>query len=157
MADLLQSARLFEVGTRLQTASSCLAQLGSNAPLSSGQREALKWAGRFLTEVDWKSGINERKGVDGGLAVSAANARPKFYASLIRIGPKFQGLGIDSERKVYAFLKKLYTVMLSGGTGGNLGESQLGLASELLHVLSKSIVVELSNNGLPKRQPVLSL
>ena len=114
MADLLQTARLFEVGTRLQTAASNLMSVAQGgAPDSS----ALRWAGDFLLRVDWTSGAAAKAGIDGGLAVSATNARPKFYASLVRIGPKFREVGIDSEEQIYSFLKAVYRFLQSGGSG----------------------------------------
>jgi len=155
MADLLQSAKLFEVGTRLQTASSCLMEVaGGKKP----ERDALKWAGDFLVRVDWTSGIESEESVDGGLAVSAANTRPKFYASLVKIGPKFQEMGMDSEEQVYEFLKALYRCLRSGGTEqSDMKSEYFALASELLHVLSESIMVDLCNNGLPRHDRVLTV
>jgi hypothetical protein len=155
MADLLQTARLFEVGTRLQTAASNLMSVAQGgAPDSS----ALRWAGDFLLRVDWTSGAAAKAGIDGGLAVSATNARPKFYASLVRIGPKFREVGIDSEEQIYSFLKAVYRFLQSGGSGTkDSPPERLKLAGEFLHMLSQSIMVDLSNNGLPKRKPVLTL
>ena len=154
MADLLQSARLFGVGTKLQTASSSLREVARGA---KPEPDALKWAGDFLARVDWASGIESSGSVDGGLAVSAANTRPKFYASLVKIGPKFQEMGMNSEKEVYDFLKAVYYCLQSGGTDTRDMESKhLSLASELLHVLSESIMVDLCNNGLPKHERVLT-
>jgi len=155
MADLLQSAKLFEVGTRLQTASSSLLKVARG---DRPEPDALKWAGDFLTRVDWSSGVTSDESVDGGLAVSAANTRPKFYASLVRIGPKFQQMGIESEAQVYDFLKAVYRCLQSGGTEkSDMNSEYFALASELLHVLSESIMVDLCNNGLPRRERVLTL
>ena len=76
----------------------------------------------------------------------------------MKIGPKFQDLGIESEEKIYEFLKGLYKLLLSGGTETHdLREGRLHLASELLHLLSQSIMVDLSNNGLPRRQTLLTV
>jgi hypothetical protein len=158
MVDLLQSAKLFEVSVRLQTASSHLARVAEGINLPSQDRATLRWAGNFLAEVDWNSGIKPGVGADGGLAVSATNTRPKFYASLMRIGPRFQDVGIDSEDKIYAFLKNLYIVLISGGTKKKgLRKDVLNLGTELLHILSRSIMVDLCNNGLPRQQPLLRI
>jgi len=154
MADLLQSARLFEVGTRLQTASSNLREIARG---DAARPDALKWAGDFLARVDWTSGIESKSRVDGGLAVSATNTRPKFYASLVKIGPKFRQMGIDSERQVYNFLGAVYRCLQSGGSETcDMKPEYFALASDLLHVLSESIMVDLCNNGLPRREQVLS-
>lgn len=155
MADLLQTARLFEVGTRLQTASSNLMSIAEGNPPDAS---ALKWAGGFLSQVDWTSGIGSQAGVDGALTVAAASTRPKFFAALLRIQGDFQRAGIDSDERVYGFLKDVYTCLESGGTKkSTLRSEHLRLAGELLHVLSRSIMVDLSNNGLPRREPIFSI
>lgn len=155
MADLLQTARLFEVGTRLQTASSNLMSIAEGNQPDAG---ALKWAGEFLSQVDWTSGIGSQAGVDGALTAAAANTRPKFFAALLRIQGDFQRAGIDSDERVYGFLKDVYTCLESGGTKkSTLRSEHLRLAGELLHVLSRSIMVDLSNNGLPRREPIFSI
>jgi len=155
MADLLQTARLFEVGTRLQTAA---ANLMSVAQGGKPDSNALKWAGDFLLRVDWNSNAMPKGGVDGGLAVSATSARPKFYASLVRIGPKLGQVGIRSEEQVYDFLRSIYGFLQSGGSQVlDLSADHFKLASEFLHILSQSIMVDLSNNGLPRRRSVLAL
>jgi hypothetical protein len=155
MADLLQTARLFEVGTRLQTASSNLVKIAQGSTPDIG---ALKWAGSFLCQVDWTSGIGSQPGMDGGLTAAATNTRPKFFAALLRIQGKFREVGIDSDERVYGFLKAIYRCLESGGIErDDLKAEHFMLAGELLHVLSRSIMVELSHNGLPKREPVLSI
>lgn len=155
MADLLQTARLFEVGTRLQTASSNLRGVAEGAPPDP---DALKWAGSFLSQVDWTSGLGSQSGIDGGLTAAATNTRPKFFAALLRIQDKFQEIGITSDDNVDGFLKATYKCLQSGGTErDDLKAEHLRLAGELLQVLSRSIMVELSNNGLPKREPILSV
>ena len=158
MPDLLQSARLFEVSTRLQTASSCVNKFTKGIKLSPQEEGALKWAGNFLAHVDWTSGIPAESGVEGGLTVSASNTRPKFYASLLKIGPKLQKLGIDSEKEVRAFLGTVYILLMSGGTEtANISSDRLELVGELLHILSLNIIVDLSNNMLPKRRTLLTV
>lgn len=158
MPDLLQSAKLFEVGAKLQTASSCVDKFAQDVRLEEEDRDVLKWAGGFLARVDWTSEIESEAGEGGGLTVSATNTRPKFYASLLKIGPKFSEVGIDSEEKVYEFLKTVYRFLISGGTNGtNIPRVQLELVSELLHILSQNIIVDLSNNMLPERRTLLSV
>jgi len=158
MPDLLQSAKLFEVSTRLQTASSCVNRFAKGTKLSPQEEDAFKWAGNFLAHVDWTSEIQTESGVEGGLTVSASNARPKFYASLIKIGPKLRELGIDSDKEVRAFLGAVYRLLMSGGTEtANISSDRLELVGELLHILSLNIMVELSNNMLPKRRTLLTV
>jgi len=157
MADLLQTARLFEVGTRLQTASSSLVRIAQGVAPDAG---ALKWAGNFLSQVDWTSGtgVGTQAGIDGGLAAAATNTRPKFFAALLRIQSKFKEVGINSDEEVYSFLKAMYRYLESGGVEqDDLKAEHFMLAGELLRVLSRSIMVELSHNGLPKREPILSI
>jgi hypothetical protein len=158
MPDLLQSAKLFEVSTRLQTASSCIGKLAQGLELDERDQDIFKWVGTFLAQVDWTSGIEAESGVEGGLTVSATNARPKFYASLIKIGPKFRQVGVDSEEKVYQFLKAVYQLLMSGGTQSkDIPSERLELARELLHILSQNITVDLSNNMLPRRQVLVTI
>lgn len=158
MPDLLQSAKLFEISTKLQTASSCVGKFAQGLELGSEEQNVFRWAGSFLAQVDWASEIQAEGGAEGGLTVSATNARPKFYASLMKIGPKFRGIGISSDQKVCRFLNSVYRLLLSGGTEGtDLPNNQLELARELLHILSQSIMVELSNNMLPSRRTLLTI
>ena len=158
MPDLLQSAKLFEVGARLQTASSCVGKFAHGDKLDEKDQDMFKWAGSFLARVDWTSEIPAETGEGGGLTVSATNARPKFYASLIKIGPKFTEVGIDSEEKVYDFLKAVYRLLMSGGTQEtDIPANRLELVRELLHLLSQNIMVDLSNNMLPRRRSLLSV
>ena len=158
MSDLLQSAKLFEVGAKLQTASSCVGKFAQGLDLEKKDRDVLKWAGGFLARVDWTSEIEAEAGGGGGLTVSATNTRPKFYASLLKIGPKFSKVGIDPEQKIYEFLKEVYRFLISGGTNGaDIPPEQLKLVSELLHILSQNIMVDLSNNMLPARRTLLSI
>jgi len=158
MPDLLQSARLFEVSTKLQTASSCMGKFAQGGKLDQKEQDIFKWAGSFLVQVDWTSEIQAESGADGGLTVSATNTRPKFYASLIKIGPKLQGVGIDSEEKVSQFLNNIYRLLISGGTEAvKIPSEQLELVRELLHILSLNIMVDLSNNMLPRRRTLSTI
>lgn len=158
MPDLLQSAKLFEVGAKLQTASSCVGKFAQGLVLEEKDQNILKWAGGFLSRVDWTSEIDSEAGEVSGLTVSATNTRPKFYASLLKISPKFSKVGIDSEQEVYKFLKAVYSFLISGGTNvTSLTHDQLELVCELLHTLSQNIIVDLSNNMLPKRRSLLSI
>ena len=158
MSDLLQTARLFEVSTKLQSTSSLINRYAEGYPLDSNGRKIFQWAGSFLTRVDWNSDIEAEPGVGGGLTVSATSTRPKFYESLLKIAPKLNEVGIQSETDVQKFLGGLYKLLISEGKKRNgLQKSHLKVAGELLHVLSKSIIVELNNNGLPKRTTNLSI
>jgi hypothetical protein len=158
MPDLLQSAKLFEVSTRLQTASSCVGKFAQGLELDEKEQDIFKWAGAFLTQVDWTSTIKAESGVDGGLTVSATNARPKFYASLIKMGPKLRQEGVDSGEKIHQFLKAVYQLLMSGGTQPtDIPSERLELARELLHILSQNITVDLSNNMLPRRQVLVTI
>jgi hypothetical protein len=158
MPDLLQSAKLFEVSTKLQTASSCVVKFAQGRALDEKEQDIFKWAGSFLTQVDWTSKIKAESGVEGGLTVSATNARPKFYASLIKMGPKLRQVGMDSEEKVYQFLTAVYQFLLSGGAPSEpIPIERLELVRELLHTLSQNITVDLSNNMLPRRQVLVTI
>jgi hypothetical protein len=152
MSDLLRSIRVLEVSSRLQSAASSLAALAQGTGPDATGRDALKWTGDLLAQIDWPTKVPTKPGVGGGLAVHATAASPSFYASLIEAVPAFALVGITSQEDIFQFLGALYETLESGGTKTHkLAPKQLTLASELLESISESLVAQLSNNGLPKQ------
>jgi len=52
MTDLSESSRLFEASSRLDSAATVLSKLSKGEQTTSAEREALVWAGGFLSRVD---------------------------------------------------------------------------------------------------------
>jgi hypothetical protein len=157
MSDLLQSAQLFEVSSRLQSASTSLSALADGRQLDDAQKNALRWAGAFLSQVDWASRAQSRESIVDRFAVQATAARPTFYEALVSLFPDFRRLGIASPERVTGFLSKLYTVLLEGGDKAlGIKSDRLRLAAELLEWLSQSMLDQLTDNGVPKETPLLS-
>ena len=88
------------------------------------------------------------------MAVQAASARPSFYAAILRIAPDLESAGITREDALRDFLNAIYQVLGSGGAEKPaLLPERVKLGAKLLHVLSQTLLVQLTNNGVP-RQPM---
>jgi hypothetical protein len=152
MSDLLQSSRLFEVSTRLQTASACLSRLAVGETPEPACEESLKWAGNFLGQVDWNSELEPGPRAGGNLAVQATTTRPTFYASVLKIAPDFVSAGVKTQDEIVVYLRSVYELLDSGGAKkSSLSADRISLAARLLHVMSQSLLAQLGNNGLPKQ------
>lgn len=154
MEDMGMTAKLFETSSKLRLASSSLDRIASGDQLDNVAIEALTWAGRFLSAVDWSSAGSGKSQVGGGLALQATSVRPTFYSSILRIAPMFKEAGMKGDKDVMSFLGLLYANLLSPGAPGRgrkrLNPAQARLAARLLHEVSQSILVQLNNNGLPR-------
>lgn len=154
MTDLMKASRLFEVSTRLQSASQGLSVLAAGEQLTPSGKSSLQWAGRFLAQVDRTAKVIIDPGVGGGMVAQVTNARPTFYDSLMAITSEFTAAGISSEEDVFALLHTLYLFMSSDEQKeGDLSSNELTLTAKLLRVISRKLLVRLNNNGLPS-QPV---
>jgi len=158
MSDLLRSVRGLEVSSRLQSAASSLAALAQGIRPDATARDALKWTGDLLAQIDWPTKVPTKPGVGGGLAVHATAASPSFYASLIEAVPAFARVGITSQDDIFQFLRALCETLESpGARRPKLARNQLILASELLESISESLVAQLSNNGLSQQPTRLTV
>jgi hypothetical protein len=156
MTDLLQAARLFEVSSKLSDASAAMDRLARGQGPSGTDKDTFCWAGHLLEQVDWLSGAKAGSSPQGALAVDATATRPTFYASLVQIAPDFSEAGINQESEVYDFLREVYGLLVSGGSQQVL-PAHVRLGARFLHVLSNGLLVQLSNNGLPKTPTTLTL
>lgn len=152
MEDLNLVSRLFLASSKLNQASSWLEKLAKGQQPDSEGAQTLNWVGRFLSEVGTSRGASG----GGGLSIQATSVRPTFYSSVLRIAPRFQEAGLNSDKEVIAFLERLNGLLLVSGSRDaakkqQLDEAQYRLAVELLREVSRSILVQLSNNGLPRR------
>jgi len=157
MADLLQSARIFEASARLEEASTCLRTWSSQQVPSGRQRDCLAWAGNFLSQLDKTSGVAQSTSVNYGLAVQATTARPSFYNSLIRVAHLFQAAGLRDTSSISDYLRRLYA-FLSGSPSTvppSLSPQELLLGAILLHELSHSLLLKLSGNGVASNPAAL--
>jgi len=150
MTDIVRTASLIEMSSKLQTASYCLKKLSAGAPPSEREKKDLKWTANLLVQIDWQTKPSGKLGDEVGMAVQAATTRPTFYESLLKVRPRFKSVGINSGEEVIVFLKQLYSTLSAGGSKSKLSEEKKILASEFLEVLSHSIISELNNNGLPR-------
>jgi len=157
MSDLLQSAQLFEVSSRLQTASTYLQKMVDGEGPGPAGEDALKWAGAFLTQVDWASKIKPAEGAREGLAVQATSARPSFYRVITKLFPVFEHNGITTSEDVSAFLGDVYTTLVGGGTvTEGLVPERLRIAATLLELLSQSVLSQLSDDSVPEQPPLVA-
>ena len=106
MTDLLQSAELFDLSSRLGTASSALRSLAQRGSISEHAQKELEWTGRFLSQVDWEQ-EHKSTGGSGSLAVQVTTVRPTFYASVARLAPRFAEMKMKSLDLVSRFLQDL--------------------------------------------------
>lgn len=161
MDDLIESSRLFEASSRLQSAASVLAGLAEGGAINNQDVSVLKWAAEFLRQVDWTAGDSDTRGVSGRLALQATTVRPVFYAALIGIQKRLLDAGIGNEAKVVAFLRKLYSFLEEGGNhgkkNGTLEPAHLALAATLLHEIATGILLQLTDNGLPRENEPLTV
>lgn len=154
MEDLALTARLFETSSRLHLAAVWLQKRSQGIEPDEFGREALKWAGKLLSEVDWSSRSRDRHGIGGGFALQATSVRPTFYSSLFRLAPELRKAGIRDNKDVLSFLNYLYESLVSAApprrrTRGHSPE-QLRLGAALLDEISRATLVQLNNNGLPQ-------
>jgi hypothetical protein len=158
MTDLLQTARVFEVSSRLSDASAAMADLAKGNEPSDRDRETFRWTGRLLEQVDWESGIAQEPGAEGALSVEATTTRPTFYASIVQMAPELTDAGMKSEQDVYELLKELYGILISEGKKAeDVPQQHVQLGASFLRTLSNSLLVRLSNNGLPQPHTTLTL
>jgi len=153
MADLLQSARLFEVSSKLQSVSATLGRMSKGVSPEEGSKPSLEWAGNLLMQVDWTCDLPNKSGLSGQETAQATSTRPVFYKALRRIRPEeFRNAGIIDKDTMQDFLNSLYMFLISNGTLGSLTQERLSLSSRVLSILSRTLLSRLNNNGVP-RQP----
>ncbi len=158
MTDLQQTASVFAVSAKLGDASAAMDRLANGQPPSESDKEVFCWAGRLLEQMDWSCEVKTPSGPQGSLAVEATATRPAFYASLLQMVPEFEGEGIKGEGQVYAALKEVYGLLVSGGNNfKSVAASHRRLGARLLRVLSKGLLVTLTNNGLPRSSTPLTV
>ncbi len=154
MPDLLQSARMFEASSKMQSACAYLQALADGKSLDEKSKNTLKWVGKLLPEMDWDYTEAENKRDSNKMAFEATSARPAFYASLVKLDHEFNEAGLDKREKVSEFLKSFYELLLSGGTDEKLRKelsgTKLGIASKLLSELAHSILRQYASSE-PKR------
>jgi hypothetical protein len=159
MADLSESSRLFEASSRLDSAATVLLKLSEGQPPTGIDRQTLEWAGSFLREVDWSTRDNCPTGIASNLAVQATEVRPTFYAALIGIQLRLREAGLNQEKEVANFLRRLYQFLINGGPQGKtkagLPADKLKLASAFLRHLAEGLLIQLTDNGLPRQNELL--
>lgn len=162
MEDLGLVAELFKTSSTLQRAAASLEKIFSGqAEIANGEKATLKWAGQFLHTVDWGAKQQTSSQIGGSLALQlqATSVRPTFYSCLFRIAPQLQEAGLKSEDDLTTFLNSLYLNLLSAGESGRkhkkLTPEESKLGALLLYEIAESILVQISNNGLPRSTTTL--
>jgi len=150
MSDMTRAASLLEVSSKLQTASNCLKHLNEKGP-NSYEKSVLEWTGKLLIQIDWDTKFSKKE-FNASMVFQAASTRPNFYGALMRISPKLNEIGVKSAKDLSDFLKGLFRTLESGGSKPQLTGQRLYVASDFLGELSKNLLSELSNNGLPKQK-----
>jgi hypothetical protein len=112
-------------------------------------QDALRWAGNFLVTVDWEHGpaSGGAASMTDSFAVQATTARPAFYASLLKVAPKFKNHGLVNRDSMVNFFRILYGVLSTGGTlEEDVQKPQLELGATLLHELSSGLLLMISQD-----------
>jgi len=150
MENLVQAAELLETSSKLRLAAYWINEVGKGSvtPDDAG-KEALNWAGRFLTEVDWTSPARKPVSPCGEFAVQATSVRPIFYSSLIKFGQELNEAGISNSKELTSFFRNLY-IFLQSASFDEKSKSlnlNLKLSSEFLEEISHSLLVQLNGNS----------
>jgi len=157
MSDLLRSAQIFEVSSKLRTASFWIAEMAAGKTPNESERETLRWVGGLLTQIDWSTEGANGASLGADLAVQATDTRPVFYTCLNHIKPKLEALNLDPKEAIPKFVSWLRDMLVQGkAIDTDLPNERYGVASGLLQLLANSLSVELGNNGLPRRPTWLS-
>ena len=157
--DMAMTAKLFVTSSKLHHASLTLAKLARREGISGEEKKQLREVGSFLREMDWSSPVSKAQRVAGGFGVHATTIRPTFYSCLFRIAPKLLEQGLRTDIQVMHFLTEFYRNLHSPGSPGkghrNLSAEEWTLGALLLHEIAESLMVQLSNNGLPRQSTSL--
>jgi len=154
MENLTQTAQLLETSSRLRLAAYWLNQFSTNTEKRPDSRglESLKWAGRFLTEVDWTSAPQKPSGPSGEFAVQATSVRPLFYSSLVRFRQELRDAGINDPKSLAKFFTDLYSFLAMppcGSKAKGISTHYMQLGAGFLEEIAQSLLVQLNGNGLP--------
>ena len=140
MADLLQSAKMFEASAKTQLACTYLQDLAQGGEPDDKVRKTLIWVGALLPQVDWDYTGKLKKQASNSLFFEATCARPAFYASLVKMREQFKKAGMESEDEIATFLASLYSLLSSGGQDSKvLSEERMDLAAGFLSELANAI------------------
>ena len=157
--ELTEASHLFEASSKLDSAATILNKLSSGEPATADDRNILEWTGRFLNQVDWTAGSSGHGGGVANLTVQATVVRPTFYAALIGIERRLREAGLQQEKEVTNFLRMLYRFLVRRGAQGKsqqrIPADRLRLAAAFLRELSKGLLVQLTDNSLPRENELL--
>lgn len=147
MLDLDETSELLETSVRLQSASDALARMVQGTPATSGEGDALEWAGTFMGSVQ-----EQRFSPTGRLMVQATVARPVLYATFERLSNRLEDEGLTTDRAIQDFLVELQAV-LRRDLGVRVTSRRLAFAASFLHEFSLGLLSDLQREGLPHRSP----
>jgi hypothetical protein len=117
--ELSSIAQIFAATTTLQDAATQLKRLQVGEKLASDDRDVLRRAGTFLLQIDRSHPLDARPPMEANLSVDtsvAVEARPSFYASVLKLRDLLNDLGVDNREKFTRLFQNLYLTLTSGGT-----------------------------------------
>jgi len=161
MENLGLVAELFKTSSRFARAATTLEKMAAGKKeIESPDQEALQWSGNFLFVLDWNAKTQSSNPVTGNFALQATAVRPTFYSCLFRMAQQIRDAGMSDEKQLKTFLINFYNTLLSTAKKsskkkGKLNSNQLKLGALILHEVSKSILVQINNNGLPQPSATL--
>jgi len=147
MPDLDETSKLLETSVRLQSASDALARMVQGTPTTSGEEDALEWAGTFMGSVQ-----EQRFSPTGRLMVQATVARPVLYATFERLSNRLADEGLTTDRALQEFLAELLA-LLQCHADVRLAPRRLAFAASFLHEFSLGLLSDLQRENMPRRSP----
>jgi hypothetical protein len=140
MKDLIESSRLFEASSRMQTAANSLKVLADNGHIDQRLRENLDWVHHFLHEVDLAS--FGQSDISPDFAIPATEARPFFYSAVAQIDDALRASGIRDEAQLRELLANTFDALDAKDTKKPTAD-QLHVVANVLERFANAILTRL--------------
>lgn len=140
MKDLIESSRLFEASSRMQTAANTLRLMNSQQVVEASLCANLEWVGHFLQQVDLST--FGQTGISADFAIPATEARPFFYEALADIDNLLHAADIEDDAKLRSFLTDTFTSLTSSGSK-SIAPDKISLVATLLERFANAILTRL--------------
>lgn len=146
MKDLIESSRLFEASSRMQTAANSLKVLADKGQIDQQLRANLDWVHHFLHEVDLTS--FGQSDISPDFAVPATEARPFFYAALANIDDALRAAGINDEVELQHLVAQTFDA-LDLGASEKPASARLRVVANVLERFANAILTRLDSLPSP--------
>jgi hypothetical protein len=146
MKDLIESSRLFEASSRMQTAANSLKVLADNGKIDQQLRANLDWVHHFLHEVDLAS--FGQSDISPDFAVPATEARPFFYAAMANIDDALRAAGIHDEVELRHLVADTFDA-LEPNANKQPASAKLRAVAKLLERFANAILNKLDSPPFP--------